>query len=55
MRDRDNHELLEAARVVDSQASDNSDIGIPVDPDVADYMGAFEDPAITLEDIEEDS
>jgi hypothetical protein len=38
--------------VVDSQASDNPDIGIPVDPDVADYMGAFEETALSGEEEE---
>ena len=35
-------EYLEAAaKKVEQQAMDNPGIGIPVDPDVADYMGAF--------------
>jgi hypothetical protein len=46
-------ELLNAARAVDSQASDNPDIGIPVDPDVAAFMGAFVETA--LEGDEEDA
>lgn len=35
-------EYLEAAaQKVEQQAMDNPGLGIPVDPDVADYMGAF--------------
>jgi hypothetical protein len=35
-------EYLEAAaQKVEQQAMDNPGMGIPVDPDVADYMGAF--------------
>lgn len=34
-----------AADMVDRQSSENPELGIPVDPDVADYMGAFFDPA----------
>jgi hypothetical protein len=33
--------LKAAARKVEQQALDNPGLGIPVDPDVADYMGAF--------------
>ena len=33
--------LQAAARRVEQQALDNPGLGIPVDPDVADYMGAF--------------
>lgn len=33
--------LQAAARRVEQQALDNRGLGIPVDPDVADYMGAF--------------
>lgn len=29
-------------------------LGIPLDPDVADYLGAFEEDAISLADIVED-
>lgn len=47
-------EYLEAAaRNVEEQAMDNPGFGIPVDPDVADYMGAFlsdEDMGDVLED-----
>ena len=33
--------LEAAAQKVEQQAMDNPGLGIPVDPDVADYMGAF--------------
>ena len=38
-------ELREAADMVDMQSSENPTLGVPVDPDVADFMGAFYDPA----------
>ena len=31
--------------MVDMQSSENPTLGVPVDPDVADFMGAFYDPA----------
>jgi soluble cytochrome b562 len=40
-----------AADAVEKQALENPDIGIPVDPDVADYMGAFEEDAVSLDDV----
>lgn len=33
--------LETAAKEVEQQAMDNPGMGIPVDPDVADFMGAF--------------
>lgn len=33
--------LQAAARRIEQQALDNPGLGIPVDPDIADYMGAF--------------
>lgn len=40
------HEALRAAAdMVDKQSSENPTLGIPVDPDVAEFMGAFFDPA----------
>lgn len=45
--------LKAAARAVEVQAVQNPDIGVPVDPDVADFMGAFQERAvINLDDIE---
>ncbi len=49
----DREYLLAAARAVQSQAVDNPSIGIPVDPDVAEFMGAFEETAIGLDDLDE--
>lgn len=34
--------LSRAAQIVEEQAEQNPTIGIPVDPDVADHMGAFQ-------------
>lgn len=44
--------LAAAARSVDAQASEFS-FGIPVDPDVADYMGAFPERALGLDDLDD--
>ena len=42
----DNLEYLrDAADMVDRQSSENPTLGIPVDTDVAEFMGAFYDPA----------
>ncbi len=49
----DKEQLALAARAVDIQATLEPDLGFPVDPDVADYMGAFEESAIGLDDLEE--
>lgn len=43
-----------AARTVELQAMQDSGIGVPVDPDVADHMGAFEEPALSLDDLADD-
>jgi len=45
--------LLAAARMVDRQASADPAMGVPVDPDVADCMGAFVEDAVTLEDLDD--
>lgn len=42
MQSQEKKYLSAAARQVEQQALDNPGIGIPVDPDVADFMGAFE-------------
>jgi len=41
------------ANVVDAQATEFPDLGIPVDPDVADFMGAFEETAVGLDDLDD--
>ncbi len=47
----ENDYLKAAAAAVERQALENPDLGIPVDPDVAEYMGAFEELAVTLDDV----
>lgn len=49
----DRNRLVAAATVVDSQATELPDLGIPVDPDVADFMGAFEETAVGLDDLDD--
>jgi hypothetical protein len=44
--------LKMAAAEIERQALENPDIGIPVDPDVAEYMGAFPEPAIDPGDFD---
>lgn len=41
-----------AARVIEKQAQENPDLSIPVDPDVADHMGAFTEEAISMDDVD---
>ncbi|MDR2744398.1 MAG: hypothetical protein LBB66_04265 [Desulfovibrio sp.] len=46
--------LQKAAMVVEAQLGTDSElaeIGVPVDPDVADYMGAFEENAFVPDEI----
>ncbi len=45
--------LLESSKKSFLQLHENDDLGIPLNPDVADFMGAFEESAIALEDTEE--
>ncbi|GAB7081892.1 hypothetical protein [Megalodesulfovibrio paquesii] len=45
--------LLAAARMVDRQASADPAMGVPVDPDVADCMGAFVEDALDLEELDD--
>ena len=46
---QDKEYLRAAAKAIAQQI-----LGIPLDPDVADYMGAFPEEAITLADMVED-
>ena len=47
--------LRAAAKSIAQQIGENPVVlGIPLDPDVADYMGAFVEEAITLADVVED-
>ncbi len=41
-KEKDLEYLRAAADKVMQEMADNPDIGIPVDPDVAEFMGAFE-------------
>ena len=50
----DKEYLTAAANAVSKQATDNPTMLIPVDPDVADFMGAFVEDAISLADIEDE-
>lgn len=43
--------LMVAANAVFDQALENPDLGIPTDPDVADFMGCFEELAVSLDDF----
>lgn len=47
----ENYYLKAAAAAVERQVLENPDFGIPADPDVAEYMGAFEEQAVTLDDV----
>lgn len=52
---QDKEYLAAAARAVAQQLAENPVIlGIPIDPDVADYMGAFAEDAVVLADLIED-
>ena len=46
-------QLKAAARAVDVQASENPTLGIPADPEVADFLGAFEEKAVSLDDLDD--
>ncbi len=45
--------LQAAARAVDVQATESPELGVPVDPDVAEFMGAFEEGALNLDDVDD--
>lgn len=52
---QDKEYLAAAARAVAQQLAENPVIlSIPIDPDVADYMGAFVEDAVDLADLIED-
>lgn len=44
--------LHNAGDAVQAQLAANPDLGIPVDPDVADYLGAFEEVALDAADVD---
>jgi hypothetical protein len=43
--------LKAAADAVIDQAMEYPDLGIPADPDVADFMGCFEETAVSPDDF----
>ena len=47
--------LAAAARAAAEQIADDPSLYIPLDPDVADFMGAFNEDAIALADMIEDA
>ena len=49
----DKEYLAAAAAIVNAQAATNPDLGIPVDPDVAEFMGAFEEGALDFDDLDD--
>ncbi|MDL2226472.1 hypothetical protein LJB86_02310 [Deltaproteobacteria bacterium OttesenSCG-928-M10] len=49
--ERNNVFLQAAAEAVERQAAESPALGIPVDPDVAEYMGAFEEKAFYPDDF----
>ena len=51
---KDKEYLAAAAQAVAEQLTDNAALHVPLDPDVADYMGAFREEALSLADVIED-
>ena len=55
MTDKEKDYLKAAVNVVAQQVTDNPRWGgVAVDPDVADWMGAFTESAVTLADLADD-
>ena len=46
--------LTAAAKAAAEQITEDAALYVPLDPDVADYMGAFHEDAISLADVIED-
>jgi len=46
--------LAAAAKAAAEQLADDASLSIPLDPDVADFMGAFQEDALSLADVIED-
>lgn len=44
-------DLAKEANEVYAKLAENPNIGIELDPELADFMGAFEEDAVTLDDI----
>ena len=51
----DREYLAAAASDVARQLEEMPGLGIPVDPDVAEFMGAFEEDALSLDDMVDDA
>lgn len=47
--------LKSAAQAVENQVAENPSLGVPVDPDVAEFMGAFEEDQVILEAIDNEA
>ena len=52
---QDKEYLAAAARAAAQQIADEPGLYVPLDPDVADYMGAFTEDSIALADMIEDA
>ena len=50
----DKEYLTAAANMVGGQLAEEPTLALPLDPDVADFMGAFREDAIALADVIED-
>jgi hypothetical protein len=50
----DKEYLAAAAYAAAEQLADNAALHVPLDPDVADFMGAFREDALSLADVIED-
>ena len=46
--------LAAAAKAAAEQIAENATLHVPLDPDVADFMGAFHEDALSLADVIED-
>ena len=51
----DKEYLTAAANMVSVQLSEEPTLALPLDPDVADFMGAFTEDALTLADLVDDT
>ena len=51
----DKEYLTAAANMVAGQLAEEPALALPLDPDVADFMGAFTEDALTLADLVDDT
>ncbi|WP_034637642.1 hypothetical protein [Desulfovibrio cuneatus] len=51
----DKEYLTAAANMVGQQLAEEPSLALPLDPDVADFMGAFTEDALTLADLVDDT